>query len=177
MKKIIRKNTFETNSSSIHTLCINKEDFNIPSNIKIDFSPGEFGWGAETLSSVHERASYLFTYIMNECYDYDYKTKEYKSDRRDELLNVISETLSKHNIQCEFHKGEGDFWKNGYIDHGSELNSFMLSIIENEDELLRFLFNDKNVIFIDNDNRDYDDALFNESEYPEDEYEIYVKGN
>ena len=56
----IRKNVFETNSSSTHSICIAKDmELIIPTSIHFEF--GEFGWEVDTLSSVYEKASYLYT--------------------------------------------------------------------------------------------------------------------
>ena len=53
----IRKGTFETNSSSTHSLAIPKDSVKYPKSIS--FHLGEFGWGWEE----EDPADYLYTAI------------------------------------------------------------------------------------------------------------------
>ena len=58
----VRQGVFETNSSSTHSICIAQTtDYIIPD--KVSFSVGEFGWEVDKLSSLSEKASYLYTAI------------------------------------------------------------------------------------------------------------------
>lgn len=78
MKKQIRQGVFETNSSSTHSICIAKDtELIIPKELHLEF--GEFGWECNTLNSLQEKASYLYTGLIAE------KRKE-DSDRIIELL-------------------------------------------------------------------------------------------
>lgn len=73
MKKQTRKGVFETNSSSVHTITISKNGYDksiIPEVLVFIF--GEFGWEVNKLSSVYEKASYLYT-ALNDVEDrYDF---------------------------------------------------------------------------------------------------------
>ena len=63
----IRKNVFETNSSSTHSLVISKRDRSydyeglIIADGVLHISFGEYGWGPAILKSPHEKLSYLIT--------------------------------------------------------------------------------------------------------------------
>lgn len=77
MKKIrkqIRTGTFETNSSSMHSLVIlDKKSKLSPSNLPVSsdgilkIETGEFGWGYEMLETQLEKTEYLFTLLC--CYE------------------------------------------------------------------------------------------------------------
>lgn len=73
--KVIRKNVFETNSSSNHVVCITAETeldsgeleaFNIPTNSKgqVAIMFKEFGRGINVLKTQREKLTYLLTYVL-----------------------------------------------------------------------------------------------------------------
>ena len=67
MKKVIRKGTFETNSSSTHAICICTdkkllEEMEYPEHLY--FGIGEHGWEYERLNTPKEKANYLYTAIL-----------------------------------------------------------------------------------------------------------------
>ena len=77
MKKIrkqIRGGTFETNSSSMHSLVITDKKSKLnPSNLPVssggilEIETGEYGWGYEMLETQLEKTEYLFTLLC--CYE------------------------------------------------------------------------------------------------------------
>jgi len=155
--KNTRQSVFETNSSSTHSICVAKGQLiDIP--IKIEFNFGEFGWEEDTLSSLNEKASYLYTGIVN--YFPEYLSK---------LTEILKSNGVKEIIYSE--KKEG-YWDNGYIDHGSELSNFLNTIMNSEDKLLSFLFSPLSFIRTGNDNDDSDISIIVSYEYDE-----YYKGN
>ena len=73
-KKQIRSGTFETNSSSVHSLVIfDKKSRLSPSNLPVnsdrilEIAAGEYGWGYEMLETQLEKTEYLFTLLC--CYE------------------------------------------------------------------------------------------------------------
>ena len=79
MKQIVRLKTFETNSSSCHsmTLLAKANDIDtIPdiSKESLRLSLGEYGWGDDILDTTEEKLSYLLTYCV--CYA-DRSDREY----------------------------------------------------------------------------------------------------
>lgn len=65
MLKLIRKNTFETNSSSCHTIVLLSKD--VPKTTSVEttlcLSTGEYDCGPEIYTDVFNKLNYLFTFI------------------------------------------------------------------------------------------------------------------
>lgn len=163
MKKI-RKGVFETNSSSTHSICIAKNvDLTIPKSIH--FQTGDYGWENDTLSSIQEKASYLYTGLIN-----NYMIDEF---------NYIVEVLKNKNIDVTYdeivYKTDdwGTYYVNGgSIDHGYELKKFLVDISSSEDKILNFLFSPLSFIITGNDNDEVDTDINVNYEHDE-----YYKGN
>lgn len=153
--KVIRRNVFETNSSSTHSICIVKEDILDSKQNHIDFRTDEYGWEHDTLHSTFEKASYLYTGIL------------YNGQL--ELIDGIKAILDKNNITYTFENPDHD---SGYIDHGGELREFLAEYCLDENKLMRFLFSSKSFIITGNDNSDCDVDI--NVDYNHDEY---YKGN
>lgn len=182
MKVTIRKNTFETNSSSVHTICIAKEPANNFQGSKIFFELGDFGWAFESVN----RADYLYTAIMT-------------SSKTDEYLDKLKAILDKNDIiygfaKPKYYDDEHRWIENGGIDHSYELEEFLEVIMNDEDMLLRFLFNNDSAVYTGNDNSDgywryetayqgFKEARTDDGEYidnsyhNEDKFDYFVKGN
>ena len=149
MKTQIRKNVFETNSSSTHAVSIFKgSNYEIPDSIVI--RPGEFGWECREYSSPEAKLSYLYTWILCKCatyddsYDYD-KLKDYQYRLKSKLLEAGVK-------EVEFEKC-GGYWDEGYIDHSEDLYPEDLEAIL-EDYFLDYVFNPDSYIETGNDNDD-----------------------
>jgi hypothetical protein len=148
----IRKNVFETNSSSTHSICIAKDvELNIPTSIHFEF--GEFGWEVNTLSSVYEKASYLYTGL-------------HENGKEDEIETIFN-ILRTKGIEVTFDEGYS-----GYIDHSYELNNFLYDVCSDESKLMNYLFSSLSFILTGNDNCDCDVNI--NVNYP---HEEYYKGN
>ena len=98
MKVKIRKNLFETNSSSTHVISICK----IPSwklmehegNQTIEFNGGEFGWEFKLYTDVQSKADYLWTGIV--------VSGIFNHDTIHKIQANIEETLNKYRIIPKF---------------------------------------------------------------------------
>ena len=165
----IRKNVFETNSSSTHSLVISKEDHEYNYALPIeDDGPliipfGEFGWGPEILAAPIEKLSYLVTdrsrlydipeELKNESGDaiYDYIMEESEAIR--DIVEVVKSCCPEvEEVRFEL----GDSWNPfGYVDHQSQGTSYEdgLSIEE-------IIFSNKVIIMIANDNGYYYEEYF-----------------
>lgn len=155
MKKV-RKNVFETNSSSTHSICIAKNvDYDIPKELHFEF--GEFGWEHDTLNTTSEKASYLYTGVVN-----------YFPEKLDGILEV----LKSKGIEVTLQEKSGNYWESGYVDHGSEMDDFVEGVTESEDRLLSYLFSGLSFVHTGNDNSDHDVDV--NVSYDHDEY---YKGN
>lgn len=167
MKVQIRKGVFETNSSSVHAICIATEDEYKVSN-ELFFNWGEFGWERETYDSTYERASYLWTAINN------FYWREGQVEEIETAKNRITEILAKHGCEAEFAEPDTSKWnKTGCIDHSGELGKFLEYALKDEERLLSYLFSDLSFIETGNDNgRDTYPHI--SIDYP---HEEYYKGN
>lgn len=169
MKIQIRKGVFETNSSSIHTLCIPKRNdlINIPAGITLTFSLGEYGWGPEEIIDPNGKASYLWTclYVRQ---DNVLRLQSYKQ--------LIEDTLTPFEISCVFE--EEDENSRFYIDHAAELDDLSV-ILHDSNLLIKYLFGDGRV-YVDNDNgSNYEEIIFDEdgNNKLEKDYILFEKGN
>lgn len=162
----IRKNVFETNSSSTHSLVVsNKErsyDYELPVEDGVLTIPfGEFGWGPDILVDPIDKLSYLITDRIN-IYDIpeDIKNDEdaiqeliMESEAIQEIVDVIKSCCSNvDEVRFEL----GDSWNPfGYVDHQSCGTSREdgLSIEE-------IAFSNKVIIMISNDNGYYYEDYF-----------------
>lgn len=133
----IRDGVFETNSSSTHAICIaTNGKVAIPDGFtELIFEQGEFGWGYDTLNSIQEKASYLYTGLKYNSMDY-------------ELENII-ELLKSNNIDVVCNDSY-----DGYVDHGNELSDFLRDVSSDETLLINYLFSDLSFILTGNDNGD-----------------------
>lgn len=163
--KTIRKNVFETNSSSTHSICISKKMPELPK--EITFEAGQYGWEND---EVFDTASYLYTALFNE------------STQLETDLAHIESVLQKHGIECYFSPVKMRFCSyskklkvvDSWIDHSNQLADFLRDIMSDDDRLLRFLCAPDSKILTGNDNVDETDF----QDVPtEDTHEIYFKGN
>ena len=142
----IRKGTFETNSSSTHSIAISKNKINIPTGSYINFRIGEYGWE----ESEYSFPSYMYTSLL------------YNNDI--EGLEKLKSILDKWGVEYSFqdpiwhYYGEDKWLDNGYIDHGGETYSIMKKILADEDLLARALFGDSSV-YTGNDNSSENDSM------------------
>lgn len=140
----IRQGVFETNSSSTHSICIQKKPVSADYS-HIVFNIGEFGWEEREVNF----GDYLYTAIV--CL----KSKK--------CLNKLKEILDKHHITYEFEapvydNSYGyDYLINGYIDHDTETYEFVHTVLDDEDMLLRGLFGGNSAVYTGNDNVEHDD--------------------
>jgi hypothetical protein len=162
MNKKIRQGVFETNSSSTHSICIAKDvQPELPKSLHFEF--GEFGWEVDTLDSVHQKASYLYTGLHD-------------NERKEDIEKMMT-TLRAKGIEVTKEDAlyaEGEKWarNGGYVDHSNELNGFLDAVLADEKALINFLFSPLSFILTGNDNDDIDVDIA--VDYPHDEY---YKGN
>ena len=140
----VRNGVFETNSSSTHSICIPKKTNK--TGMYVEFGIGGYGWENRR---VDDTPSYLYTAILDG-YSYD------EAMKRIEKLKSI---LNNHSIGYSFEKPKWHEWEsgaksldNGYIDHAYETYMFVESVLNDEDMLLRYLFD--GTVYTGNDNDD-----------------------
>lgn len=180
--RTIRNNTFETNSSSTHSITVPRKIVadNLPiTAISIVVGIGEFGWEYETYNTPQDILSYLFTAICS----------NYKQDWRKYTL-IIDDVLARYNVNIKITWEEPKFditydeygnikyyyLDNGYIDHGYELMGWLDDIFNDEELLVQtILFG---VIETGNDNDCWEDECYSSTTAFDDTTTyFYYKGN
>ena len=149
----IRKNVFETNSSSTHSIAIPKDTSKNYDGRTVYFHMGEYGWEFDEPGP----ASYLYTALN--CFWAN------EPDIREEKLIFLNNTLIKHGIHYTMDKVKfEETWEDektgkkyydpeyGYIDHDHELGEFLEAVFKDEDTLLSFIFD--GLVYTGNDNSD-----------------------
>ena len=161
----IRKNVFETNSSSTHSIAISKKKPVIPNFIS--FSLGEYGGEVDEVDA----KDYLWTAI---CLSENY------ADYRDHLENF----LYARGIKYHFEEPKFGEWgcNNATIDHHYDTLEFVNACMNNDDFLERVLFNYDSIVYTGNDNNSEPEDMCNvdEHDHPmhdEENYEYFYKGN
>ena len=170
----IRKNVFETNSSSTHSLVISKKDRDydydglIITDGILHISFGEYGWGPAILKYPHEKLSYLITDRNNISYDWQNppsrKEFEYMLSQDKHVQEIIEVVKSCCPEVKEVKYKFGDKYNPlGYVDHQSQGTSY-----EGELSIEDIIFSNKIIIMIDNDNsyhyEDYFDSYYGPAE-------------
>jgi len=154
MTQQIRKNVFETNSSSSHSLTLAAGDLvKTPFNLDVlrlgtlRLGLGEYNWEWYRYYDTDNKAQYLMTQLFH--YngipngDAAEVTRELRNDARfDMLCRVIEDQTG---VKLEAIPGS-----QGGIDHDSHGNC--LEVFESEDKLRTFLFSDSSYIETGNDN-------------------------
>lgn len=160
MRKI-RTGIFETNSSSVHCICIANDGDNIFVTPKVlSCITEEFGWDHETYFDTEDKADYLLTMI-------------YTSEHPSEYLEKFRSILHKHGIELGERKTD---WY--YIDHSSEWGDTLNELLNNEELLMNFLFNPDSYVETANDNDDCLYELYRDTgEATRYGYTVFVKGN
>lgn len=172
--KVIRKNVFETNSSSTHAICVAKTNIkNIPEKIKVNLHDYEFGWERDKRDGVDEKVAYLLIGILNNNYI------EKASKKVKKMFKILQENgvedIKVSGLEIHLYGSSKEPYfdtYDGYVDHSSELEDFVNILLENSELLIEFLFNEDSFILTGNDNDDTDISI--NVDY---EYEEFYKGN
>ena len=127
----IRKNVFETNSSSTHSICISKSK-PVERNT-ITLTRKEYGWE----HSEYDLADYFYTAVC-------------LFDREEELLKILRAMGITATITNNTSKEYDDY----YIDHYDGLSDLVDEALNDVDLLLRILFSEDGVVYTGNDNDD-----------------------
>lgn len=163
--KLVRNGVFETNSSSAHSLAYGTDyilrgsrwyqptkerDFSNPM-YRLDKVPdhykgytfyewlGEYGWGYNVLTTPQEKFSYLLTQMAD--------TSEELHESTDyETIKEMVEDIGCEIIRCND--------QDGYVDHES-YGIVNPSLFKSKKDLITYLFNDNIIVYIENDNDEY----------------------
>lgn len=139
MKKTIRDKVFETNSSSVHSLCISNDgleqsELKIHKDGKIHVGFGYFGKDYCIYDSQHEKLSYLMTclcYIFGYDIDNIYESYDFKM-----IEDAICSYTGAKGIKIIGDENDA------YIDHQSiPYDGIEIINIYDDDEIINFVFN------------------------------------
>lgn len=145
-----RHGTFETNSSSTHSICIASGECRdslrpYTNEHVIDgvvISGGHFGWEVEDYWDAESKASYCITWVRQYSND--------KENHEEMLRKVIMEHTGSKQVVflCNTDWAKGDYY---YIDHQS--SDVCEEAFQSEESLKQFIFNKNSLLHTDNDNR------------------------
>jgi len=156
-----RKNVFETNSSSMHSIAIGNYDELSKPNYKYSITAytNNFGWGYDELITPLEKLSYVLTSVKYHTYDKEDCKRYYKyiCDMFSEYTGVKVKFGSKCKCEDEGEDEYEDWWCDcfGVIDHQSTdlLNDWWSDDEEElKNKMKELIFNNKYKIIIDSDN-------------------------
>ena len=186
----IRQGVFETNSSSVHAICIATN----PSEDSIHKMPIEphfrdFGWEWDIHRNAQTKAEYALTALFDShSHDRDFvieKVKEFRSWLKEENLiydkywgklgdAYFGETLygavDYPEYGARWYLPEGIYG----IDHGSGTREFVDYVFANKERMWNFLFSDDSFVQTGNDNEDYSGINLKDIKY---DHEMCEKGN
>ena len=151
-----RRNVFETNSSSSHSITI--ADSGVLKNHlvcvdnKIVSTGGEFGWGVEEFTDAKTKIDYLVTELF--CNHVDKKgihwkkLNDLKRHRYTKLCKAVKDFTG---CDLEIKVNNDEYFPIGYIDHQSRgvANEILDATVG---KIKRFIFNPKSVLLIAHDN-------------------------
>ena len=171
MKRQVRRNVFETNSSSMHSLSITngtlQESYLYVDehDNKVHTEFGEYDWEIEQYSTQSEKLSYLVTMLIStegrglQTVEEFFETEGFKK-----INNVIREYCNCDGIVIDS-KLEPDSWTyngkteyylshDGYIDHQSceDYENIDKFLEYYNTDIINFIFNDGVIVCTDNDN-------------------------
>lgn len=163
MNIFLRKNVFETNSSSTHSLVIAGDLLKPSNDCTIYLCNHEYGWDPDTFPDLESRIAYIFLAIRDYPVLYEHYLDTFKK-----VLNTVYNISSADYPQVEFvNDSSKPFlfiedtygtkstygFGSGYVDHQSIDGGELLYLFENEGELLtKFIFGEGSKIHTDNDN-------------------------
>lgn len=156
----LRKGTFETNSSSTHSISFGRTNNLEPSVLKTDdegyihVKLGEYGWERNNYRDQESRLSYLVT-MLSAIYGYDTWWNE---DTIHQTIDKLNESIEFRDLSEEIAEYTGTKgiivdYSEGYIDHQScDRFSSMSEYLDYwNTSVLQFVFGDT-VVHTDNDN-------------------------
>lgn len=154
MTEQIRKNVFETNSSSSHSLTLSAGDIEkqpfaddvLREGVYL-VKKGEFGWEQEEYYRIEDKLSYLFTQVVSE------KIPQGDAEDITATLRGINKEFDMLCRVVQEHTGVkllASPGSDGYIDHQS--SDVGWELFHDEAQLRQFLFSPRSYVETDNDN-------------------------
>ena len=137
-----RPSIFETNSSSIHAICIARgsrlrpKDYESVSHLEVKLQG--FGWAFNKLNTAEKRASYVYSMAAS-----------FGRTEAEEMKERIFDICSEMDIDVDFQIDDYDFWG---VDHAEDGSEFIRDMLRNKKLLTDFIFCKHSCVFTGNDN-------------------------
>ena len=177
MKTQIRRGVFETNSSSVHSISIIKDNFkgSLPKKFVINCN-GEFGWEGDIYDDSSSKAAYLYQAIKY--YTEKNANVNDEKERIQDLMDKFIGNLESYGIEvvCPYRfttitsmeigpnenydyvtfvdENGNEPADDGYLDHGSEAKEFVDYVLSSPENTVKFIFDYRCYIETGNDNED-----------------------
>ena len=172
--KQIRKSVFETNSSSVHAICISKNTdiyrYYVPTELHFGF--GDFGWSFDKYDDIRTKASYLWTAICSLYVDLE-SVELIKDKIKDWIKSSYPNTDITFSMPTRDEK-----WNllefDGYIDHADSTREFVDYVMDNPYNLFNYLFDYDSFVATGNDNSE--EEIITDSDATETTHNIFWKG-
>ena len=132
MKLSARNGVFETNSSSVHAIVINKQNLAENNGSIVSVTPGDYGWEYEEYRLPAQKLNYLWTAIVD--------NKENLVSWKEYLKEALK--LSDGVVFID----EPEDTLSGSVDHAEELKDFLKEMRKNPDLLNKFIFGDSYIV-------------------------------
>ena len=164
MKRVMRSNVWETNSSSMHTVTVQgKRNINEYYRISdiIEVRLDEYGWSGAPCDDFMSKLAYAMSMVLHteypgfSSYDDNFVVDQ---DTLEELpgYKLLIDAIREHGY-CEkivIERRDGAYFPYGYIDHQSyeDYSSLQDFLDDWNVDAEQFLFADNVTVWIDNDN-------------------------
>ena len=184
----IRYKTFETNSSSIHTIVFHKTDFsNVIDDTYMEIHGGSYTRCPEPpLTDIKERLNYLWTGLWDLHTSYKHENNEWITIVDKKGLQWWKDAIHMYCPNAVLYDIREEDWYG--VDHADELTPLFCAMKTDISILKDFLLDPLGKIYVSGDEYEDSEEPFDRSEIPwVDEYEklisyndgiyVYVKGN
>jgi hypothetical protein len=162
-----RNNLFETNSSSVHAIVIDKHSYtgDLPDlGVSLRGYDCQYGWESDTYYDTSSKLQYLIS-CLNDVY-----WGEGAEEKRTKLKKKFEGLMSELGV-------ESVEYGTGGVDHGYDAIDFVEFVLQDLDTLKRYLFSSKSYVVTGNDNDECPvfDVINQEENNPD--VDIFEKGN
>lgn len=179
MKIVKRTGLFETASSSVHALVVDKKPVSSSDYCRLWICHGDYGWEHDVYTTPSERASYLWQCVVT------YLSPEEAKKAVQPLENILKKHYIDYEYEYEyFDRDDEQSWGSndyvgGYVDHCVSATWIVNELLADENKFLQFIFGDESCVVTGNDNGDeYGESMY-EMGYANEETESWKdsKGN
>lgn len=150
----IRKNVFETNSSSTHSVAVSSKDRGYSHEMPVDedgtlyIQLGGYNWGPDILYTPYDKLCYVMSYLSQSYSSVEEFAEDVETGDINSTVEEIGRYLKKDcGVSSIIIKKSDDSWGDGlgYIDHQSVGSLY-------DENMIDLIFNNSKIILIDNDN-------------------------